>query len=131
MKVVAYTRISTDAQDLDKQKHLLLAYAQQQKLMIDEFIEVTISSRESPRERKIDVLLEKLHAVRSWWQNSAAWAATCSRRWVSSTRSRSKASRSLRELLGRKRLRFTDEQPSRWASKPRKIRSGQQGIIHG
>ncbi len=62
MKVVAYTRISTDAQDLDKQKHLLLAYAQQQKLMIDEFIEVTISSRESPRERKIDVLLEKLHA---------------------------------------------------------------------
>jgi hypothetical protein len=50
--------------------------------MIDEFIEVTISSRESPRERKIDVLLEKL-------------------------------------------------QPSLLASKPRKIRSGQQGIIHG
>ncbi len=128
MKVVAYTRISTDAQDLDKQKHLLLAYAQQQKLMIDEFIEVTISSRESPRERKIDVLLEKLHAGDTLLVAELS-RATCSRRWVSSTRSRSKASRSLRELLGQKRLRFTDEQPSRLVSKPRKIRSGQ--IIHG
>ncbi len=60
MKVVAYTYICTDAQDLDRQKHLLLAYAQQQKLMIDEFIEVTIPSRENPRESKIDVFSEKL-----------------------------------------------------------------------
>ena len=40
MKVIAYTRVSTDQQDLDKQRHLLLSYAQQHKYLIDEFIEV-------------------------------------------------------------------------------------------
>jgi len=44
MNVIAYTRISTDQQDLAKQKHLLLAYAQQQGWLIDEFIEVAVSS---------------------------------------------------------------------------------------
>ena len=60
MKVIAYLRISTDAQDLEKQKHLLLSFAQRQKMLIDEFIEVTISSRESRNKRKIDLLLERL-----------------------------------------------------------------------
>lgn len=60
MKVLAYTRISTDQQDLDKQKHLLLEYAQQQKYVISEFIEVEASSRLNKEQRKIDVLLEKL-----------------------------------------------------------------------
>lgn len=42
MKVVAYTRISTDQQDLEKQKHLLLDYAQKQGSLIDEFIEAVV-----------------------------------------------------------------------------------------
>ena len=61
MKVIAYTRISTDQQDLDKQKHLLLDYAQKQGWLIDEFIEVAVSSRKKAKERKIDQLLEKLN----------------------------------------------------------------------
>lgn len=61
MKVVAYSRISTDQQDLQKQKHLLLEYAQKQKTLIDEFIEVEASTRLSKKERKIDLLLEKLN----------------------------------------------------------------------
>lgn len=60
MKVIAYSRISTDQQDLEKQKHLLLDYAQKQGLLIDEFIEVSISSRKNTKQRKIDELLEKL-----------------------------------------------------------------------
>ena len=60
MKVIAYTRISTDQQDLDKQKHLLLDYAQRQGWLIDEFIEVAVSSRQHASKRKIDVLSEKL-----------------------------------------------------------------------
>lgn len=60
MKVIAYTRISTDQQDLENQKHLLLDYAQKQGWLINEFIEVAVSSKKSPRKRKIDELLEKL-----------------------------------------------------------------------
>lgn len=60
MRVIAYSRISTDQQDLEKQKHLLLDYAQKQGLLIDEFIEVSISSRKNTKQRKIDELLDKL-----------------------------------------------------------------------
>jgi DNA invertase Pin-like site-specific DNA recombinase len=60
MNVIAYTRISTDQQDLDKQKHLLLDYAHKQGWLINEFIEVTVSSRKNKGKRKIDELSDKL-----------------------------------------------------------------------
>lgn len=60
MKTIGYIRVSTDEQDLSKQKHLLLEYAQQHKFVIDEFIEVEVSSRKDQRERKITELLSKL-----------------------------------------------------------------------
>jgi DNA invertase Pin-like site-specific DNA recombinase len=60
MTTIGYIRVSTDEQDLTKQKHLLLEYAQKQKIVIDEFIEVEISSRKNQRERRITELLEKL-----------------------------------------------------------------------
>ena len=53
-------RVSTDKQDAQKQRHLLLQYAQQHKLLIDEFIEVEISSRRNTKERRIDELRAKL-----------------------------------------------------------------------
>lgn len=62
MQVIGYIRVSTDKQDADKQRHLLLQYSQQHKLLIDEFIEVEISSRKNPTERKIDELISKLTA---------------------------------------------------------------------
>jgi DNA invertase Pin-like site-specific DNA recombinase len=52
--------VSTDKQDLDKQRHLLLEYARKQRLHIDEFIDIEISSRQSQSARRIDELFAKL-----------------------------------------------------------------------
>ena len=60
MKVIAYSRISTDKQDLEKQKHLIYEYAAKNRVLIDDFIEVEASSRKDSKIRKIDELLEKL-----------------------------------------------------------------------
>ena len=60
MKVLGYTRVSSDKQDLQKQEHLLLKYAQQQDLRINDFIRVEISSRRDTKERRIDELLDWL-----------------------------------------------------------------------
>ncbi|KPK03092.1 MAG: resolvase [Anaerolineae bacterium SG8_19] len=62
MKVIGYIRVSSDKQDLEKQEHLLLKYAQQHNLQIDEFIKVEISSRKDTKERRIDDLLKRLDA---------------------------------------------------------------------
>lgn len=58
--IIGYLRVSTDKQDLDKQRHLLLEYARQERLIIDEFVESEESSRKSAVERKVDELLDKL-----------------------------------------------------------------------
>lgn len=60
--IVGYIRTSTDRQDIDKQKMMLLEYAQRNKIIIDEFVEIAISSRKSRRERLIDQIVEKLSA---------------------------------------------------------------------
>ena len=60
MQVIGYIRVSTEEQDLAKQEHLLLKYAQQHDMHIDDFIQVEISSRRNPRERRIDELLCRL-----------------------------------------------------------------------
>lgn len=59
-KVIGYIRISTDKQDLEKQRHLLLEYAQKQRLIVDEFIEIEVSSRKDATERRIEELYTKL-----------------------------------------------------------------------
>ena len=59
-KIIGYLRVSTDKQDIDKQRHLLLEYARKQRLVIDEFVASEESSRKSTTIRKIDELLEKL-----------------------------------------------------------------------
>lgn len=60
MKTIGYIRVSTDKQDLNKQRHLLLEHSQRLQIIINEFIEIEISSSKSSRERKIDELIEKL-----------------------------------------------------------------------
>lgn len=62
MQVIGYIRVSTDKQDAEKQRHLLLQYSQQHKLLIDEFIDVEMSSRKNTKERRIDELFAKLTA---------------------------------------------------------------------
>ena len=43
MTIIGYIRVSIEQQDLDKQRHLLLDYAQQQQ--IKDFNEIRISSK--------------------------------------------------------------------------------------
>ena len=57
MKTLGYIRMSTDKQDADSQRHLLLEYANHHKLLIDEFMALEISSRQSQKERRIEELL--------------------------------------------------------------------------
>lgn len=59
-KIVAYLRASTDKQDLSHQKLELLEFARNKSLKIDSFIEITISSRKTSKQRRIDELLQTL-----------------------------------------------------------------------
>lgn len=61
MTVIGYIRVSSDKQDLQKQEHLLLKYAQQHDLQISDFIKIEISSRKDPKARRIDELLSRLN----------------------------------------------------------------------
>lgn len=58
--VLGYIRTSTDLQDFEKQRHLILEYAHTHKITIDDFIEVSISSKKDPKTRRVDELLERL-----------------------------------------------------------------------
>ncbi|MBI3258241.1 MAG: recombinase family protein [Ignavibacteriae bacterium] len=60
MKVIGYCRISSSVQDLEIQRQLILEYAQRNRMIIDEFIEIEMSSRFSPKQRRIDELILKL-----------------------------------------------------------------------
>jgi DNA invertase Pin-like site-specific DNA recombinase len=55
-----YARSSTNKQDLNNQKVEILEYARQKGFTIDEFIQITISSRKRTKQRRIDELLAKL-----------------------------------------------------------------------
>jgi len=57
--VIGYLRVSSEKQDLQQQEHLLLKYAQQQEIHIDEFIKVEISSRRKTEERRINELMKR------------------------------------------------------------------------
>ena len=61
MKTVAYLRVSRDTQDVNHQRLAILQFAQRERIRVDRFMEVTVSSRKSAKERKIDMLLEQLH----------------------------------------------------------------------
>ena len=59
-KVIAYLRASTDKQDLNHQKLEILEFARRQTLHIDEYVEITISSRKTSKQRRIDELMQLL-----------------------------------------------------------------------
>ena len=58
--IYAYIRVSTNKQDSGNQRNTILEYANRQKLLIDEFVDVEMSSRKTLADRQIDVLLDKL-----------------------------------------------------------------------
>lgn len=59
-KIVAYLRASTGKQDLSHQKLEILEFARQQGLRVDEYVEITISSRKTSKQRRIDELVQML-----------------------------------------------------------------------
>ena len=59
-KMIAYLRASTGKQDLNNQKLEILEFCRKQDLKIDEFMKITISSRKTSKQRRIDEMLDKL-----------------------------------------------------------------------
>ena len=62
-KTIAYIRTSTDKQDLNNQKLEIFEYAKKNQLEIDEFIQITISSRKTSKDRRIDEMLAALNGA--------------------------------------------------------------------
>ncbi|HEM6966042.1 TPA: recombinase family protein [Legionella pneumophila] len=60
-KTIAYIRASTDKQDLNNQKLEIFEFAKKNKLEVDDFIQMTISSRKTTKERRIDEMLSVLN----------------------------------------------------------------------
>ena len=59
-KTIAYIRTSTDKQDLNNQKLEIFEFAKKNKLKVDDFIQMTISSRKTTKERRIDEMVAAL-----------------------------------------------------------------------
>ncbi len=58
--IIGYIRVSTEQQSMENQKHKLLEYTQNNKMIIDDFIELEISSKKDQKERLLDEVFEKL-----------------------------------------------------------------------
>jgi len=61
VNTLGYIRVSTDQQDLEKQRHLLLEYAQQNKIIVTDFIEAEISAQKNQKKRKIEEILNRMN----------------------------------------------------------------------
>jgi len=59
-KTIAYIRASTDKQEVDNQRLEILEYARKRDLKVDDFIQVTMSSKKTTKQRRIDEMMEKL-----------------------------------------------------------------------
>ncbi len=60
MHVWGYVRVSNDSQTNDNQKLAILEYTNKKNLTVSNWIETTVSSRKSKKERKIDELLDNV-----------------------------------------------------------------------
>jgi len=58
--IYGYVRVSTKEQSAESQKNIISRYCTDNKLTLDEWMELEISSRKSLAERRIDELLTKL-----------------------------------------------------------------------
>ena len=60
MKTIAYVRVSTDAQDVTRQRLAVLEFARTERMVVDTFLEIQASSRHSLKVRQIEVLFDSL-----------------------------------------------------------------------
>lgn len=59
--IYGYVRVSQKDQNVESQKNVISRYGVEHKLMVDEWIEVEMSSRKSTKDRRIDELLQKIN----------------------------------------------------------------------
>lgn len=59
-QTIAYIRTSTDKQDLNNQKLEILEWARKHDVKIDTFVEITMSSRKTSTQRRIDEVVQTL-----------------------------------------------------------------------
>lgn len=58
--IYAYLRVSSDKQSVENQRFEILKYADSKKLVIDQWIEETVSSRKKLKDRQLSTVLEEL-----------------------------------------------------------------------
>lgn len=58
--VLGYVRVSSSVQDVQKQEHEILTWANSKKMSVDDWIKVESSSRNTLIERRVDELLTRL-----------------------------------------------------------------------
>jgi DNA invertase Pin-like site-specific DNA recombinase len=61
-KIIGYLRTSTESQEINNQKLEILEYARKEGIQIDDFLEIQISTRKTPKERRIEELTQKLNS---------------------------------------------------------------------
>ena len=59
-ETIGYIRVSTDRQTVDNQRLAILDYCHRNQFQVDDWIDVKMSSRRTPAQRRIDELLERL-----------------------------------------------------------------------
>ncbi len=59
-ETIGYIRVSTDKQTVDNQRLAILDYCHRNQFQVDDWIDVNMSSRRTPAQRRIDELLERL-----------------------------------------------------------------------
>lgn len=58
--IYGYTRVSTELQNTENQKHEIQTFANAQKIKVDKWVNEVISSRKSLKERRLGKLLKHL-----------------------------------------------------------------------
>ena len=58
--IYGYTRVSTELQNTENQKHEIQTFAENNKISIDRWVDEVISSRKSLKERRLGKLLKHL-----------------------------------------------------------------------
>jgi DNA invertase Pin-like site-specific DNA recombinase len=59
-QTIGYIRVSSDKQTVDNQRLAILDYCNSRDIKVDEWIEVNMSTKRSPAQRRIDELLDRL-----------------------------------------------------------------------
>jgi len=59
-QTIGYIRVSSDKQTVDNQRLAILDYCNKQDIKVDDWIEVNMSTKRSPAQRRLDELLDRL-----------------------------------------------------------------------